>query len=150
MMRASRASALIAAALIVPATAAGCSSAPDEASPAPGTLVAGTATITVNDSDLGEFDTVNCVPAGPLTTITTGDETSGTTSVISNAEELSAVSVSIRDLGGFTGNANRGLDGSAEVTMTGNTYTISGTAAGFRTDEPSFRNTGTFTIKVAC
>ncbi len=130
---------------------AGCSSNSDEYTPPPGTLVAGTAEITVNDTDLGEFDSVSCSPAGPLTTITTGDDTSGSTLVISNAEGLTAESVSIRELGGFTGSYNRGLgDDETEVTMTGNTYTVTGTADGFDTDEPSFRTTGTFTIKVAC
>jgi hypothetical protein len=36
------------------------------------------------------------------------------------------------------------------VTLTGNTYTITGTADGFNTDAPSFVANGTFTIKVAC
>lgn len=89
-------------------------------------------------------------PAGSLTTITTGDDASGSTVVISNAEELITESVSIRELGGFTGSYNRGLGDEAEVSMTGNTYTVSGTADGFATDKPSFRTTGTFTIKVAC
>ncbi len=132
------------------AVMAGCSSEPKQAAPPPGTLAAGTAQITVNDSDLGEFESVQCVPAGALTTITTGDDTSGTTSVISNDDGLSAQAVSIRELGGFTGSFNQGLGGAAEVTMTGNTYTISGKADGFATDKPSFRIGGTFTIKVAC
>lgn len=34
--------------------------------------------------------------------------------------------------------------------MTGGTYLITGTADGFKTDNPSFRAKGTFAIKVAC
>lgn len=34
--------------------------------------------------------------------------------------------------------------------MSGNTYTVTGSADGFATDAPSFRTTGTFSIKVAC
>jgi len=34
--------------------------------------------------------------------------------------------------------------------MTDRTYDISGTADGFNTDNPSFRTSGTFAIKVAC
>jgi hypothetical protein len=141
---------LLVTAAAVTAVAAGCSSDSEQAEPQPGTLVSGTAEITVNGTDLGEFDSVSCAPAGSLTTITTGDDTSGSTVVISNAEELITESVSIRELCGFTGSYKRGLGDEAEVSMTGNTYTVSGTADGFATDKPSFRTTGTFTIKVAC
>ncbi|CAJ1578800.1 lipoprotein LpqH [[Mycobacterium] wendilense] len=130
---------------------AGCSSGSEEYTPPPGELVSGTAEITINDNNLGEFDSVSCTPAGSQTTITTGDDTSGSTLVISNAEGLIAESVSVRELGGFTGSYNRGLgDDEAEVTMSGNTYTVTGSADGFATDAPSFRTTGTFSIKVAC
>ncbi len=40
--------------------------------------------------------------------------------------------------------------GTAKVTMTGATYDISGTADGFKTDNPSFRTGGTFAINVSC
>ena len=129
---------------------AGCSSSPQQAPAQPGTLVAGTAHITVNDKDLGEFQSVRCEPAGTLTTITTGDENSGSTAVVSNSDGLTARLVSIRDLGGFTGSYNQGLGGEAKVTLTGKTYTITGNADGFNTDKPSYRAGGTFTIKVAC
>ena len=85
-----------------------------------------------------------------LPPISTGDDNSGTTAVVSNSDGLEAQLVSIRDLGGFTGSYNQGLGGQAKVTLTGNTYTITGTADGFNTDAPSFVANGTFTIKVAC
>lgn len=137
-------------AAVLLATAVGCSSGPAEEPLPADALAPGTAAITVNDQDLGEFTTVQCVPAGPLLTITTGDENSGSTAVVSNADGLSAESVYLRDLGGFTGSYNLDLGGSAEVQMTGNTYSISGSADGFKTDNPSFRTEGTFEIKVAC
>jgi hypothetical protein len=93
---------------------------------------------------------VDCTVAGPLTTITTDDAQIGVTALVSNEGELTAESVSIRNLGGFTGSYNAGLGGEATVTMTGRTYAITGTATGFATDQPSFRTNGTFTIKVAC
>src|SRR5882757_4308732 len=128
---------------------AGCSS-PPPAKPQPGTLVVGTAAVTVNDVDAGSTDAVACTAAGALTTITTGDAQSGVTALVSNKDELTAESVSINNLGGFTGSYNAGLGGEATVTMTGRTYDITGTADGFATDNPSFRTNGTFTIKVAC
>ena len=128
---------------------AGCS-APPTAPPQPGTLVVGTAQVTVNDADAGSTDAVQCSVAGPMTTITTGDDQSGVTALVSNAAELTAESVTIRNLGGFTGSYNAGLGGEAKVTQTGRTYDITGTADGFQTDQPSFRASGTFTIRVAC
>jgi len=49
---------------------AGCSSGPPDYQPAPGTLVAGTAQVTVNGQNLGTTEAVQCTPAGSLTTIT--------------------------------------------------------------------------------
>jgi len=129
---------------------AACSSGPPAYQPAPGTLVPGTAQMTVNGQNIGTTEAVQCTPAGSLTTITTGDQTSGITSLISNKDELTAASVSINNVGGFTGSYNAGLGGTARVTMTGRTYDIAGTADGFETANPSFRTNGTFAIKVAC
>jgi hypothetical protein len=139
-------------ALATVAAAAGmaaCSS-PPPAQTEPGAMSTGTATVTVDGAEAGTTDAVSCTTAGPLTTISTGDEQSGSVSVVSNENALSAQTVSITDLGGFTGSYNAGLGGEATVTMTGRTYTISGTADGFRTDNPSFRADGSFTITVAC
>jgi hypothetical protein len=129
---------------------AGCSSEPPEYQPPPGTLVAGTAQMTVNGQNVGTTDAVQCTPVSWLTTINTGDETSGVTMLVSNKDELTAAIVRITDVGGFTGSYNAGLDGTAKVTMTGPTYDITGTAYGFDTANPSFRTSGTFAIKVAC
>lgn len=138
------------AVLLVVGAAAGCSSTPPPVTPRPGTLVAGTAKITINGKDAGTTEAVQCVGAGPLTTITTGDSTSGVTAMVSSRDTLKAESVSINNVGGFTGSYNAGLGGTAKVTMTGPTYDITGTADGFATDNPSFRTGGTFAIKVAC
>jgi lipoprotein LpqH len=93
---------------------------------------------------------VQCTPAGSLTTITTGDQASGVSALISNKDELTAEAVGINNVGGFTGSYNAGLGGTTKVTMTGRTYDSTGTADGFDTANPSFRTSGTFAIKVAC
>jgi len=129
---------------------AGCSSGPPDYTPAPGTLVAGTAQMTVNGQNIGTTEAVQCSPAGSLTTISTGDAASGVSALISNKDELTTEAVGINNVGGFTGSYNRGLGGEAKVTMTGRTYDITGTADGFATANPSFRTSGTFAIKVAC
>ena len=129
---------------------AGCSSEPPEFRPGPGELVAGTAQVIVNGQNTGTTEAVQCTPAGSLTTITTGDQSSGVSVLVSNRDALTAEAVGVNDVGGFTGSYNAGLGGTAKVTMTGRTYDISGTADGFDMANPSFRTSGTFAIKVAC
>ena len=141
---------VVAAAGVAAGGLAGCSSEPEPAEPQPGTLVAGTAQETVNSNETGTTEVVQCVPAESMMTITTGNDASGVTAILSSRDELLAESVSINNLGGFTGSYNAGLGGSAKVTMTGRTYDITGTADGFLTDKPSFRTNGTFAIKVSC
>lgn len=131
---------------------AGCSS-PPEYTPPKGELIAGTAQVTVNGRDAGTTDAVQCNTTGYLTTITTGDQTSGVTAMVSNKEELAVESVGINNVGGFTGSYTAGVGDTAEaadIAMTGRTYDISGAADGFDTDNPSFRASGTFAIRVSC
>jgi hypothetical protein len=113
-------------------------------------LVAGTAQLTVNGQNIGTTEAVQCTPAGSLTTISTGDQASGVTVLISNKDELTTEAVDINNVGGFTGSYNAGLGGTAKVTMTGRTYDVAGTADGFQTADPSFRTSGTFAIRVSC
>ncbi|MGV0603488.1 lipoprotein LpqH [Mycolicibacterium sp. XJ1904] len=137
-------------------TPAACSSSPADYTPPKGELVAGTAQVTVNGNDEGTTDAVQCDTTGYLTTITTGDERSGVTAMVSNQEALTVESVRINNIGGFTGSYTAGVGATsdpadiAEVSMTGRTYDISGEADGFNTDNPSFRANGTFSIQVSC
>lgn len=126
-----------------------CSSSPPAVSP-PGALHAGTARVTINNRALPATTAVKCAQIRSLMTITTGDTTAGVTAFVSNESGLIAKSVSISDLGGFTGSYLNGVDGKADVSMTDETYMIRGTASGFDTDSPSMRTTGTFAIQVAC
>ncbi len=116
--------------------------------------MAGTAQVTVNGADAGTTDLVQCDPAGTLMIMKTGDpdnpEAPGIRAMIASEDQLVVREVGILDLGGFTGSYNEGLGGEATVTMTGRTYDIQGTADGFATDNPSFRTTGNFQIKIAC
>lgn len=97
-----------------------------------------------------ETHTATCTSIGSSTAIATGTPTEGLDVVVSNKEGLTVRSVNIRDLGGFTGSYVEDLQGQAQVTMSGQTYTISGTAYGFEADSPSARTNSTFAIKVAC
>ena len=129
---------------------AGCSSSPPAAPPQPGALPPGTAQTTINDANPATTYNVKCTPAETLTTINTGDPAAGVAVVVDNERNLDVKVVSIRNLGGFTGTYMKDLQGQAEGSMTGKTYTITGIAEGFNTDNPSARNSGTFAIKVSC
>ena len=136
-------------ALLVVGAVAGCSS-PAPARPAAGTLPAGTAVVTINDRGLGTTNVVSCTVVGPLTTIRTGDDKAGTTSVVDNARGLTMRSAEITNLGGFTGSYWADLGATAKVQMTGRTIVMNGTATGFNTGNPSFRTTGEFAIRASC
>jgi len=138
-----------AAAALVAAGVGACSSPP--ASPPRGALPAGTAEVTINHGTVPTTTAVECMPIGSLTKITTGDSAAGLTALISNQAGLTAKSVSINGLGGFTGSYMDKLDGNtADVRMADQTYIIRGSASGFDTANPSMRTTGTFAIRVAC
>lgn len=134
---------------------AGCSSSPPPAyQPPQGALIPGTAQVTVDGRDAGTTDSVRCDTVGSLTMISTGDAESpdgpGVSAMVSNADGLVARLIGITDLGGFTGSYAQNLQGEANVTMTDRTYDIDGVVAGFAADNPSFRATTPFRIKIAC
>tara|TARA_B100001989_G_scaffold152258_1_gene108610 strand:+ start:131 stop:577 length:447 start_codon:yes stop_codon:yes gene_type:complete len=140
-----------AGALATALAVAGCSSSPQPAyQPPQGALIPGTAQATVNGRDAGITHSVDCMTIGPMTMISTGGDESGVYTMVSNAEGLDVKLLRLTDLGGFTGSYNQGLDGEATVSMTDRTYDINGTAVGFDLDNPSFRSTGDFRIKIAC
>jgi hypothetical protein len=92
---------------------------------------------------------VQCVAVDSLTTIKAGDESSGVTVLVSNAEKLTVELVRIRNLNGFTGNYNLGLEGDAAAALRGATYHITGSALGYGpiSIKPT---THPFRIEVAC
>ncbi|MGH3556339.1 MAG: lipoprotein LpqH [Mycobacterium sp.] len=136
------------AALVIGA-AASCSSEPAPFKPGRGTLPPGTAQLTINGTEVDTTGAVQCAPIESLTTIKVGDEASGATTMISNAKGLTVEFVRIRNLTGFTGDYDLGLQGKAAVAMTGSTYHITGAAFGYRPKsfEPTLEP---FAIKVAC
>lgn len=142
---------IVALVLAAAGVCAACSSEPSAAPVPEGGLAAGTAHITIDGRDGGTTHQVRCASRGFSTDISTGDEASGVTALVSGGDALTAQSVTIRDLAGFTGNYNAGLgEPDAEVSMVGPTFVITGTATGFRTDAASFTTDGKFTLKVAC
>jgi ipoprotein LpqH len=140
------------AAFMVVAGIAGCSS--QQATPQPpGSLPPLTAHVSINGKDAGTTHTVNCSQVDRYMTIDTGTKDGGATAVVESVDsgsKISAQSVQIRNLGGFTGSYWTGVVGDANAGIAGTTYTITGTADGFNSDAPDKRVTGTFQIKAAC
>lgn len=133
--------------LVMAASMSACASSPHAA---PGTLPAGSAEVTVHDQAVPAALRVTCVPMGSLTKVTIGDTAAGAMALVASGKALTARSVNINALGGFTGSYDEGLQGKADVTITGDTYTIHGVADGFDSDTPSFNVARAFTIKFAC
>jgi ipoprotein LpqH len=128
---------------------AGCSSAPPSGPNLPnGALPGGTAQITVNGNGTGRVGDVQCERIGKgLTEIKIGDDGNLTT-VLITAD--SPKGIDFHDVAGFTGSYWQDLQGSARMDIVDQTYTLTGTAAGFNTENPYARTMNGFTVKVAC
>jgi hypothetical protein len=106
--------------------------------------------VTVNGND-ANFHIVKCSQLQWTRTIDIGGNFAGAKVVIDEgAQQASAESVQIRNLAGFTGMYSRGGSGDADMSMTGDKFTVSGTASGYKTDKPGEPATATFKIVVTC
>ena len=137
--------------LFAAAALAGCSSSPPP-TPAqrPGTVAAGTATVSIDGGIADTDSNVSCQTIGTTTTVTTGSADAGSSVVLTSDPKLTVKSVSIRNIGGFTGSYHEDLGKPADIELTDRTYELSGVADGFAIDNPSFRKQGEFTITVGC
>jgi ipoprotein LpqH len=116
----------------------------------PPTQLSSTASVTVNGND-ANFNVVKCGQLQWTRTIDIGGNFAGAKVVIDEgAQPASAESVHIQNLGGFTGMYSRGGAGNADMSMTGDKFTVSGTASGYKTDKPGEPATATFKIVVTC
>ncbi len=137
-----RIAAVVAAALAITVLAA-CNSRP----PSP---VASTASVTV-DGKNASMHIVKCTQLEWYRTIDIGSDFAGAKIAIDQrAELLTAESVRIQNLGGFTGMYSRGDGGSAEMSLSGEKFTITGTAHGYKNDKPGEAATATFKIIATC
>lgn len=138
------------AALVIAVGVAGCSSSPPAAPPQPGALPPGTVEVTVNGKDMGRTDAASCSQVDWAWTIHTGDKTAGATAVVQGGGGgLSARSIEIHNLDGFTGTYWDGHGGNADASMAGDTWTVAGTVDGFTTANPK-PATATFKVKANC
>lgn len=132
-----------AAAVLTVALVGGCTSRPP-------TQLASTASVTVNGNDRN-FHIVKCSQREWSRTIEIGGNFAGAKLVIDEGAQPATVeSVHIQNLGGFSGMYSRGDGGSADMSMTGDKFTVSGTANGHRTDKPGEPADATYKIFVSC
>ena len=115
----------------------------------PQTPLASTASVTVDGHD-AKIPVVKCGQLEWNRTIDIGGDFSGAKAVVDqSAHPLSVTSVRIQNLGGFTGMYSKG-GGTASASLNGDTFTIAGSANGFKTDKPGEPATADFKIIVTC
>ncbi|WP_099041519.1 lipoprotein LpqH [Mycobacterium neglectum] len=132
-----------AVAVALAAAAAGCSTPP-------AALGGTTAKVTIDGKSTGDAHAVVCSQTGWMWNIKTPGEPTTLTAFLNTDGEVSVQSVDFRDFGGFTGTFWQGRVGEAEVTGQGGKFTISGSADGSFTDNPSNAVTATFRIEASC
>lgn len=116
----------------------------------PPTQLASSASVTVNGNDRN-FHIVKCGQLEWTRMIDIGSDFAGAKVVIDEgAQPATTESVHIQNLGGFSGMYSRGGGGNVDMSMTGDKFTLSGTANGYTTDKPTEPATATFKIVVTC
>ena len=94
---------------------------------------------------------VKCSQIDWYRTIDIGGDFAGATVVVDqHAQPLTAKSVRIQNLGGFTGMYSQGGNGDANMSLSGDKFTITGTANGFKTDKPNEPASAPFKIIATC
>ena len=101
-----------------------------------------TAKVTIDGKDTGNPHAVTCSQTGWAWTIKTPDKAKGFTAVLDTGDKVAVKSIDFRDFGGFSGTYWDNI-GKAEVTGAGGKYTITGSADGNFTDNPSKQVTAT-------
>ncbi len=122
---------------------AACSSPPE-------TPQAGTASVKIN-GDETKFNVVHCSQSQWFRTIRVGSDRAGATIVVDeHGEHALAESVSIENVGGFTGKYSLGAGDAANIRFDGHNYLVSGVAAGAPTATPNEPTTAEFKISAKC
>jgi hypothetical protein len=119
-------------------------------SPRAQTQISSTATVTVDGND-AKVNVVRCNQLEWYRTIDIGGEVAGAKVVIDGrTQPLTTMSVRIQNLGGFTGMYSKDDGGDADMSFSGEKFTITGTANGFKTDKPGEPASAAFKIVATC
>lgn len=132
-----------AAALLLAAGVAGCSSPP-------AALGTHDAKVVINGEATNALQPVTCYQNGQTWTIETMDKEPGFTANIKLGDEVTAEVVDIRNLGNFTGTYWNDNLGKATAKVTQGKFTVAGEAQGAFADKPNQSTTATFDITTNC
>lgn len=132
-----------AAAVMLVVGAAGCSSQP-------AALGGTTAKVTINGQGTGGPHPVRCTQTGWTWTIETPNDAKGFRASVGTGDKVVVESVTFHDFGGFTGNYWKGNIGEAEVKTNQGKFTITGSADGSFSANPSNAVNATFRIEADC
>ncbi|OBK18724.1 lipoprotein LpqH [Mycobacterium asiaticum] len=114
------------------------------------TPLASSASVTVNGVQ-AKFDVVSCTQVQWYRTIHIGHKLSGATVVVDGrGPRAVAESARIHNVGGFDGMYSQGAGDAANTRFDGNSYLITGVAAGSRTANPAEPATAEFKISAKC
>jgi len=137
--------------MVAAAPIAGCSSSEPKSPPQPsGALPPNTVHMTVNGHDAGTTHDVKCDQVDWFHTIDAGNPASGVKATIEFGDKVTAQSVELHSVGGFTGSFWNGTVGSGDASILGNTFRVTGTAVGANDDKPNTQTTATFDIRANC
>ena len=131
------------AAVLAVAALGACSSRPQS-------QISSTASVTVNGND-AKINVVKCSQLEWYRTIDIGGDVAGAKVVFDGrTQPLTTMSVRIQNLGGFTGMYSKDDGGDADMSFSGEKFTITGTANGFKTDKPGEPASAAFKIVATC
>jgi ipoprotein LpqH len=115
-----------------------------------GSQAASSASVSVDGSNT-TIHVVKCSQLDWYKTIDIGGELAGATVTIdARGQDAKATAVRIRNVGGFTGLYSLGGNGDANMSFSGDKYTITGTANGYKTDKPNEPASAAFKISTTC
>lgn len=134
---------VVVAAAVLAVGAAGCGGQPSA-------LGGKTAKVTINGESTGGPHPIRCSQSGWAWLVETPDQDKGFTAAFDTGDTITVQSVDFRDFGGFTGTFWRDNMGDAEIQGVGGRFTISGTADGSFTDNPSNDVNAKFRIEASC
>jgi hypothetical protein len=108
-----------------------------------------TARVSINGKNISPPPAIRCIQQGWNWLVETPDKESGFRAAISTGDKITAQSVEIRGLDGFTGAFWEGTNGDGKATVDNGRITISGTAQG-EFEGNSDEATATFDIETKC
>jgi lipoprotein LpqH len=129
---------------------ASCAAGPSYSTQPKGSVPNVTAEITINGNVAANTHDIRCYQDGWNHTVEAGTRDSGVKMVLGTGDKVTAKSVVLTNIGGFTGSFIENQIGESKASIIGSTFKVSGTADGATTDDPNKKATASFEIKANC